>query len=82
MKCIPKAALAGAHAPSPFAGKTAKRLIFPVAALGKSAWAPMVPYAKARLGLDDAQPGGARLAFVAVAGLLVRVGLSARTVQR
>ncbi|MDI3261835.1 MAG: MFS transporter [Fulvimonas sp.] len=35
----------------------ATRLIFLVSGLGMSAWAPMVPYAKSRLGLDDAQLG-------------------------
>ncbi len=43
--------------------KRATRLIFLVAGIGMSAWAPMVPYAKARLGLDDAQLGLALLAF-------------------
>ena len=39
------------------------RLIFLVSGIGMSAWAPMVPYAKARLGLDDAQLGLALLVF-------------------
>ncbi|QNK03633.1 MFS transporter [Dyella telluris] len=43
--------------------KRATRLIFLVSGIGMSAWAPMVPYAKARLGLDDAQLGLALLAF-------------------
>jgi predicted MFS family arabinose efflux permease len=43
--------------------RRATRLIFLVAGIGMSAWAPMVPYAKARLGLDDAQLGLALLAF-------------------
>lgn len=45
------------------AAKRATRLIFLVSGIGMSAWAPMVPYAKARLGLDDAQLGMALLAF-------------------
>ena len=45
------------------AAKRATRLIFLVSGIGMSAWAPMVPYAKARLGLDDAQLGLALLAF-------------------
>lgn len=45
------------------AAKRATRLIFLVSGFGMSAWAPMVPYAKARLGLDDAQLGLALLAF-------------------
>lgn len=43
--------------------KRATRLIFLVSGIGMSTWAPMVPYAKARLGLDDAQLGLALLAF-------------------
>lgn len=43
--------------------RRATRVIFLVAGLGVSAWAPMVPYAKARLGLDDAQLGMALLVF-------------------
>jgi len=43
--------------------KRATRLIFLASGIGMSAWAPMVPYAKARLGLDDAQLGLALLAF-------------------
>jgi len=39
------------------------RLIFLVSGIGMAAWAPMVPYAKARLGLDDAQLGLMLLAF-------------------
>ena len=39
------------------------RLIFLVSGIGMAAWAPMVPYAKARLGLDDAQLGLILLAF-------------------
>lgn len=45
------------------AARRATRLIFLVSGMGMSAWAPMVPYAKARLGLDDAQLGLALLAF-------------------
>ena len=39
------------------------RLIFLLSGIGMAAWAPMVPYAKARLGLDDAQLGLMLLAF-------------------
>lgn len=45
------------------AARRATRLIFLVSGFGMSAWAPMVPYAKVRLGLDDAQLGLALLAF-------------------
>ena len=64
MNLTPHAALA-ADGPMPgLAGaRRATRLIFLVAGIGMSAWAPMVPYAKARLGLDDAQLGLALLAF-------------------
>lgn len=41
----------------------ATRLIFLAAGIGVAAWAPMVPYAKARLGLDDATLGLVLLAF-------------------
>ncbi|WP_404541031.1 MFS transporter [Dyella agri] len=41
----------------------ATRLVFLVAGIGMAAWAPMVPYAKARLGLDDATLGLVLLAF-------------------
>jgi predicted MFS family arabinose efflux permease len=46
-----------------YAAKRSTRLIFLVSGIGMSAWAPMVPYAKARLELDDAQLGLALLAF-------------------
>lgn len=46
------------------AGATrATRLSFLLSGLAMSAWAPMVPYAKARLGLDDEQLGWVLLAF-------------------
>ncbi|HET6552730.1 MAG TPA: MFS transporter [Dyella sp.] len=45
------------------AARRATRLIFLVSGIGMSAWAPMVPYARARLGLDEAQLGLALLAF-------------------
>ncbi|TCV97483.1 fucose permease [Luteibacter rhizovicinus] len=35
----------------------ATRLIFLLSGIGMASWAPMVPYAKARLGLDDANLG-------------------------
>ena len=45
------------------AARRATRLIFLVSGLAMSTWAPMVPYVKVRLGLDDAQLGAALLAF-------------------
>lgn len=41
----------------------ATRWVFMVAGIGMATWAPMVPYAKARLGLDDATLGLVLLAF-------------------
>jgi len=41
----------------------ATRLTFLLSGIGMSAWAPMVPYAKARLGLDEATLGLVLLAF-------------------
>jgi predicted MFS family arabinose efflux permease len=41
----------------------ATRLIFLASGIGMAAWAPMVPYAKARLGLDEASLGLLLLAF-------------------
>lgn len=55
--------LRGSAVPGLAAAKRATRLIFLVSGIGMSTWAPMVPYAKARLGLDDAQLGMALLAF-------------------
>ncbi|HEY9130421.1 MAG TPA: MFS transporter [Dyella sp.] len=43
--------------------RRATRLIFLLSGIAMSAWAPMVPYAKSRLGLDDAQLGLILLAF-------------------
>ncbi|MBE1162570.1 MFS transporter [Dyella sp. 7MK23] len=45
------------------AAQRATRLIFLVSGMAMSAWAPMVPYVKLRLGLDDGQLGAALLAF-------------------
>lgn len=45
------------------AARRATGLIFLVSGLAMSTWAPMVPYVKIRLGLDDAQLGAALLAF-------------------
>jgi predicted MFS family arabinose efflux permease len=45
------------------AAQRATRLIFLVSGIAMSTWAPMVPYVKVRLGLDDAQLGAALLAF-------------------
>ncbi|WP_343214326.1 MFS transporter [Dyella sp. ASV21] len=64
MNVHPEATLADVADPSRIArARRATRVIFLVAGLGVSAWAPMVPYAKARLGLDDAQLGLALLVF-------------------
>lgn len=41
----------------------ATRLVFLASGIGMAAWAPMVPYAKARLSLDEAQLGLLLLAF-------------------
>ena len=43
--------------------RRATRLIFLLSGIAMSSWAPMVPYAKSRLGLDDAQLGLILLAF-------------------
>ena len=45
------------------AARRATRLIFLLSGIAMSSWAPMVPYAKSRLGLDDAQLGLILLAF-------------------
>jgi fucose permease len=54
---------ASGGATSLLAARRATRLIFLVSGLAMSTWAPMVPYVKVRLGLDDAQLGVALLAF-------------------
>jgi predicted MFS family arabinose efflux permease len=56
-------AVAGGDSSALAAARRSTRLIFLVSGTGMSAWAPMVPYAKARLGLDDAQLGLALLVF-------------------
>ncbi|MEW9570689.1 MFS transporter [Rhodanobacter sp. Si-c] len=58
-----EAAVVGAPFTSLAAARRSTRLIFLVSGIGMSAWAPMVPYAKARLGLDDARLGFVLLAF-------------------
>ncbi len=55
-------AVSGGAAALPTA-RRATRLIFLVSGIAMSTWAPMVPYVKVRLGLDDAQLGAALLAF-------------------
>ena len=45
------------------AATRATRMIFLTSGIGMASWAPMVPYAKARLGLDDADLGLVLLAF-------------------
>lgn len=47
----------------PGSASLATRLIFLVVGIATSSWAPMVPYAQARLGLNDAQLGLVLLAF-------------------
>jgi predicted MFS family arabinose efflux permease len=61
MRATSEDALAGGR----FLGRAtlSTRLIFLVSGIGMSAWAPMVPYAKSRLGLDDAQLGLILLVF-------------------
>ncbi|GGA14052.1 MFS transporter [Dyella caseinilytica] len=61
MTSDPVAASGGAA--SLLAARRATRLIFLVSGIAMSTWAPMVPYVKVRLGLDDAQLGAALLAF-------------------
>ncbi|GLQ89437.1 MFS transporter [Dyella flagellata] len=63
MKTTHEAAAAGSQTASHPAARRATRLIFLVSGMAMSAWAPMVPYVKLRLGLDDAQLGSALLAF-------------------
>ncbi|WP_238149648.1 MFS transporter [Dyella jiangningensis] len=63
MKAIPDPVQGLPEARSLGAARRATRVIFLVSGIGMSAWAPMVPYAKARLGLDDAQLGLALLVF-------------------
>jgi predicted MFS family arabinose efflux permease len=61
VRAINEGALVGRASAAPAIRAT--RLIFLVAGIGMAAWAPMVPYAKSRLGLDDAQLGLILLAF-------------------
>ncbi len=61
MKAMSEAALIGSE--SLGRATLSTRLIFLVSGIGMSAWAPMVPYAKSRLGLDDAQLGLILLVF-------------------
>lgn len=63
MKAIPDPAHGLPEARTLATARRATRVIFLVSGIGMSAWAPMVPYAKARLGLDDAQLGLALLVF-------------------
>jgi len=63
VKAIPDPVRGLPEARSLAAARRATRVIFLVSGIGMSAWAPMVPYAKARLGLDDAQLGLALLVF-------------------
>ncbi len=58
--------------------RNATQLIFLVCGLGMSSWAPMVPYAKDRLGLNDANLGllllllgGGALVMMPISGILV-----------
>jgi predicted MFS family arabinose efflux permease len=69
------------HADSP-ASRLATRLAFLVAGFSISSWAPLVPYAKARLGVDDGVLGvlllciglGSVIAMVLTGGLIARYG--------
>ncbi|WP_229721063.1 MFS transporter [Dyella nitratireducens] len=63
MKTTPETAAAGSGVASLPSARRATRLIFLVSGMAMSAWAPMVPYVKLRLALDDAQLGTALLAF-------------------
>jgi predicted MFS family arabinose efflux permease len=63
VKAIPDPAHGLPEARTLATARRATRVIFLVSGIGMSAWAPMVPYAKARLGLDDAQLGLALLVF-------------------
>jgi predicted MFS family arabinose efflux permease len=63
VKTTPEPAAIGGGAASLPAARQATRLIFLVSGVAMSAWAPMVPFVKARLGLDDAQLGAVLLAF-------------------
>ena len=63
MKTTPNPVAASGGAASLPVARRATRLIFLVSGIAMSTWAPMVPYVKVRLGLDDAQLGAALLAF-------------------
>ncbi|MCX2452610.1 MFS transporter [Pedobacter sp. PLR] len=61
----------------PLKAQSATKFIFLVCGLGISSWAPMVPYAKERLGLNDANLGllllllgGGAIAMMPVSGIL------------
>lgn len=68
---------AGANRPST---RLATRLSFLVAGFGLACWAPLVPYAKDRLGVDDGVLGGMLLCLGlgSVAAMLATGALSAR----
>ncbi len=63
MKIVSDAAFAAGPSLGLSQARRATRAIFLVAGMGMSAWAPMVPYVKIRLGLDDANLGLALLVF-------------------
>ncbi|WP_284343695.1 MFS transporter [Dyella mobilis] len=63
MKTTYESAAVGGSIASLSAARWSTRLIFLVSGMSMSAWAPMVPYVKARLQLDDGQLGTALLAF-------------------
>lgn len=52
-----------------FATQVATRVVFFIAGLGMSAWAPLVPYAKIRVNVDDASLGGLLL-FLGLGSLI------------
>lgn len=56
-------------APTPRRAQAATRLIFFIAGLAMAAWAPLVPLAQRRAGLDEAQLG-AMLLFLGIGSLL------------
>lgn len=62
------------------AARVATCLVFLICGIGMAAWTPMVPYAKARLGLDDATLGLVLLALGG--GAIVTMPLSGLLINR
>jgi predicted MFS family arabinose efflux permease len=69
--------MAGSLRPGP---RTATRAAFVIAGMVSACWAPLVPFAKARLGVDDAQLGLLLLSFGV--GSLFGVGLAGMLAAR